>query len=107
MCIRDRHTQDAIVDDSCDRQHIEASSKLSPNAYIVPSLALVVKSVHPVDRLALVIATQQVEVLRELYLVRQEQCNGLNALLASIDIVANKQKLLVVLRVSSNVKQSE
>lgn len=53
------------------------------------------------------IASEQVEVLGELDLVREQQRYRLNTLLASVNIVADKQKLLVVLRVPSYVKQSE
>lgn len=101
------HTQDTIIDDGCDRQYIEASAKLSPDSHVVPALALIVEAVHPVDGLALVITSQQVEVLRELDLVGKQQRDGLDALLASVNVVADKQKLLVILRVPSYVEKSE
>ena len=98
------HTQDTIVDDRGDRQDIEAGAELSPDAHVVPALAFIVKSVHSVDGLALVIASEQVEVLGELDLVREQQCDRFNTLLTSVNVVANKQKLLVILRVPSYVK---
>lgn len=53
------------------------------------------------------IASQQVEVLRELDLVSQQQGYGLNALFSSVNVVADEQEFLVIFWVSSDIKQSE
>jgi len=53
-----------------------------------PRLTLVVEAVDAVDGGALVIAAQQEEVLRVLDLVREQQADGLQALLPAVDVVA-------------------
>ena len=69
--------------------------------------ALVVESVHSVDALTLVVASQQINVLREFDLVGQQQRDRLNGLLAAVDVITDEQKLLVVMRIACNVKQPE
>ena len=52
---------------------------------------LVVEAVDAVDRRALVVATQQEEVFGVLDLVSEQQADGLEALLASVDVVAEEE----------------
>ena len=54
-------------------------------------LTFVVESVDPVNTGALVVAAKQEEVLRILDLVGEQQANGLETLLAPIDVVALKR----------------
>ena len=98
------HAKNSIVDNGSSWEHIEAKAEFFPNLNSVPSFALVVESIHSIDGLALVVASQQVEVLGELDLVGEEQGYGFNTLLSTIHIVANKEELLIVLRIPGNVK---
>lgn len=50
-------------------------------------LALVIEAVHLVDRCALMIATQQVEVVRMRHLTEEEVDQGLKRLFPSIDVI--------------------
>ena len=43
------HTENTIVNNGRNGKNIETNAKLSPNSHIVPSLALIVKSIHSVD----------------------------------------------------------
>ena len=101
------HAEDSIVDDSAHWEHIETDSKLLPDLDVVAALALIIEAVHPIDRLALVIASQQEEVVWELDLERQHQANSLNALFPTIDVISDEKVLLVAVRVPSNVEESE
>lgn len=71
------HGEDFLVDDGGDGQAIEAVGKGLPQLDIVPSLALVVEAIDTIDRCALVVATQDEEVLGVLDLVGEKQANGL------------------------------
>ena len=51
------HDENFIIHHSANREDIEAEAKLFPYLDVVSSLALIVETVHPVDRLALVISS--------------------------------------------------
>ena len=101
------HAQDAVVNDGGDGKHVEAEAEVLPQTNVVAASALVVESVHSVDALALVVASQQINVLRELDLVRKQQRDRLNGLFTAVDVFTDEQKLLVLVRVARNVKQPE
>ena len=89
------HTEDLVVDDGANWKHIEAEAELFPDLNVVPSLALIIKSIHSVDRLALVVASQKIEMLRVLDFVGQQKDDGLDALLSSVNVVSYEEELLV------------
>ena len=64
---------------------------------------LVVEPVYPVDARALVVAAQDEEVLRVLDLIREEQADRLEALLAAVDVVAEEE----VVRVGATAADAE
>jgi hypothetical protein len=82
------HGENLLVDDSGDRKTVEAISESLPQLDVVAALALVVETINAVDRRALVVATQDKEVLGVLDLVREKKANGLERLLATINVVA-------------------
>jgi hypothetical protein len=98
------HDENFIIHHSTNREHIEAEAKFFPYLDVVPSLALVVKAVHPIDRLALVISSKQVEVLWVFYFVREQQANCFNGLFATIHIVSDEEEFLVAAWKPSNVE---
>ena len=55
------------------------------------AFALIVEAVNTVDGGALVVASQQKEVLREFNLVCKEQTHRLKGLLSSVDIVSHEE----------------
>ena len=64
------HTENLVIDNSTYRDDVEAKSKLLPYFDVISPFALIVESVHSVDRLALVVAPQHEEMLWVFYFVR-------------------------------------
>eukprot|EP00421_Protoceratium_reticulatum_P003958 CAMPEP_0168370454 /NCGR_PEP_ID=MMETSP0228-20121227/7273_1 /TAXON_ID=133427 /ORGANISM="Protoceratium reticulatum, Strain CCCM 535 (=CCMP 1889)" /LENGTH=173 /DNA_ID=CAMNT_0008383329 /DNA_START=607 /DNA_END=1128 /DNA_ORIENTATION=+ len=85
------HADDLLVDNSTDRNAIKDIAELLPQLDVEAPLALVVEAVYSRDGGALVVAAEKEEVLRELELVRKEQRDGLQALLATVHVVAQEQ----------------
>jgi hypothetical protein len=85
------HAEDLVVDDGGDGQAVEAVGEELPEAHAEAALALVVEAVDAVDGGALVVPPQQEEVVRVPDLVREEEADGLDALLAAVHVVAQKQ----------------
>jgi hypothetical protein len=85
------HGEDLLVDDSGDGKTVEAVGESFPQLDVVATLALVVETVDTIDRGALVVTTQHEKVLGILDLVRQEEADSLEGLLATIDVVAEEQ----------------
>jgi hypothetical protein len=85
------HGEDLLVNDGCDGEAVEAVSEGLPELDVVASLALVVEAIDAVDGGALVVAAQDKEVLGVFDLVGQEQADGLQGLLASVDVIAQEE----------------
>lgn len=85
------HGEDLLVDDGRDGQAVEAVGEGLPQLDVVPPLALVVEAVNAVDRRALVVASEDEEVLGVLDLVCEEQTDGLEGLLAAVYVVAEEE----------------
>ena len=85
------NAENFVVHDGCHWETVEALDELLPKFKAVASLAFVVESVNSVDGPALVVASQQEEVLRVLDLVGKHQADNLQVLLASVDIVAQEE----------------
>lgn len=67
------HGEDLLVNDSGNGEAVEAVGKSLPKLDVVPTLAFVVEAVNAVDGSALMVATQNEEVLGILDLVGQQQ----------------------------------
>jgi len=85
------HGEDFLVNDSGNRQAVEAVRKCLPQLDIVSPLALVVEPVDAVDRGAFMVATEDEEVLGVLDLVGQQEADGLEGLFATVDVVAEEE----------------
>lgn len=85
------HGEDLLVNDGGNGQAVEAVGKSLPKLDVVASLALVVESVNTVDGRALVVAAEDEEVLRVLDLVCQQKADGLEGLLATVDVVTEEE----------------
>ena len=85
------HTKDFSTHDSSHGQTVEAVRKRLPELDVVPTFALVIESIDPVDACTLVVPTKEEEVLRVLDLVRQQQTDGLERLFAPVDIVTQEK----------------
>ena len=84
------HTQDLIIDESGDGHAVKDVLELFPDADGVAAFALVVETVDSIDLAALMISSQQEEVLLELDFVGQEENDCLKRVLSSIDVVAKE-----------------
>lgn len=85
------HSEDFLINDGCDRQAIEAVGECLPQFNVVPPLTLIVEAIYSVDRSALMVSSEDEEILRIFDLVCKEQTNGFERLLASIHVVAEKE----------------
>ena len=85
------HGEDLLVDDSGDGQAVEAVRESLPQLDVVPALALVVEAVDTVDGGTLVVAAQDEKVLGVLDLVCEQKADGLEGLLASVDVIAEEE----------------
>ena len=85
------HGEDLLVDNSGDRKAVEAVGEGLPKLDVVATLALIVETVDTVDGGTLVVSSQNKEVLRVLDLVCKEQADGLERLLATVDIVTEEE----------------
>lgn len=43
------HAQDLLVDESCNREAVEAVCEATPEADVIPPLALIIESIDAVD----------------------------------------------------------
>lgn len=85
------HSEDLFVNDGSNRKAVEAVGESLPELYVVSALALIVETVDTVDRGTLVVSTQNEEVLRVLDLVGKEEADGLERLLATVDVVTEEK----------------
>ena len=69
---------------------IKTVAKCLEQRNFVPSLDLVEKAVNPGDGLALVVASQNYDLLREPYFKGEEQTDHLARLLASVDVITHE-----------------
>jgi hypothetical protein len=81
------HGEDLLINDGSDGQAVEAVGEGLPELDVVTTFALVVEAVDAVDGRTLVVAAQHKEVLGVLDLVCEQQADGLEGLLASVDVV--------------------
>lgn len=85
------HGEDLLVDNGGNRQAVEAIGEGLPELDVVAALALIVESVDTVDRGAFVVTAENEEVFGVFDLVRKQQADGLERLLATVDIVTKEE----------------
>ena len=85
------HGEDLLVNDGSDRQAVEAIRKCLPKLDVVSALAFVVKAVDAVDGRAFVVPAEDEKVLGVLDLVGKKQADGLERLLATVDVVTEEK----------------
>ena len=84
------HAKDLVVDERGNGHAVEDVLEFLPDADGIAALALVVETVDAIDLAAFVISAQQEKVLLELDLVGQEQNDGLQGVLAAVNVVAEE-----------------
>lgn len=100
------HAQDPVVYQGCHGQVIEQVDEGTPELRLVPPFALIPESIYLCYILALVIASQEMHLVRVLYLEGQKNAEGLYALLASVNVIA-KKKVVGVRRSASIVHEPQ
>jgi hypothetical protein len=85
------HGENLLVNDGSDGKAVEAVGKSLPQLNVIATLALVVESIDTVDGGALVVTSEDEEVFGVLDLVGEEQADGLEGLLTSVDIVTEEE----------------
>ena len=85
------HAQNLIVDQSSNWHTVKNILKLLPQTNGIPIFALVVETVDSVNLAALVVSSEQEEVLLELDLVGEEQDDRLQRVLSAVHVVAQEQ----------------
>jgi len=71
------HCEDLLVDNSSDRETIEAICEGFPQFNVISAFAFVIKSINPIDTGAFMVASQDEEVFGIFDLVRKEKADGL------------------------------
>lgn len=100
------HGEDLLVDDGGNGQAVEAVGEGLPQLDVIPSLALIIETVDAVDTSTLVVTAQNKEVLGVLDLVGEEQADGLERLLATVDVVT-KEEVVGLWREATVLEQTE
>jgi len=77
-----------------------------PSTHIKSILTFIIKSIYPVDGGTFMVSSEKEEVLWIFDLVRKQQADGLQRLLASVYIVSKKQ-VVALWRISSILKKPE
>ena len=85
------HGENLLVNNGGNRKAVEAVGKGLPEFNVVATLALVVEAIDTVDGGAFVVTAQDEEVFRILDLVCEQEANGLERLLATVDIIAEEE----------------
>jgi len=85
------HAHDLLIDKSADRHAVEDVTELFPKLDVVTPLALIVEPIDSGDGCTFVVASQEEEILWVLCLVCKQQDDGLQALLATIDVVTKEE----------------
>ena len=85
------HGEDFLVDDGGNGETVEAVSEGLPQLDVVASLAFIVEAIDAVDRGAFVVSAEDEEVFGVFDLVREEQANGFERLLASVNVIAKEE----------------
>lgn len=100
------HAQNAVFNNSSDWQAVKKITKGFPELDIVPSLALIVESIHSADGLRFMVASQYKEIFRVFNLIGHQEAHHLNRVLSSIDIVS-KEKVVLIWRKACEVEESQ
>jgi len=81
------HANDLVIDAATDWQAVKDIAELLPKLDIIAALALVIESINPGNRRALVVSAKHEEVLGKLELVCEQKRNGFKTLLATVHII--------------------
>mmetsp|Transcript_45616 Transcript_45616/g.52536 ORF Transcript_45616/g.52536 Transcript_45616/m.52536 type:complete len:202 (+) Transcript_45616:1014-1619(+) len=100
------HTEDLFVNNGSNGQAVEAIGESFPQFNTVSTFAFIIKAIDSVDRGTFMVPPQKEEVFGVLDFVSQQQTDGFQTLLATINIVTQKQ-IIGLRRESTIFKQSQ
>jgi len=80
-----------FIDDGGDGKAIEAVGEGLPQFYVVSSLALIIKTIDPIDAGTLMVPTEKEKVFRVLDFVGEKEAYSFQRLLSTIHIVPQKE----------------
>jgi hypothetical protein len=99
------HAKKPVLDHGGNREKIEAFRKGFPKLNRVSSFALLIKAVNSVNRIGLVISSQDEKVERIFDFISEKETNGLQVLFTAINIVSQKE-IVLLRRITSALKKS-
>lgn len=85
------HGEDLLIDDGGNRQAVEAIGECLPELDVVPPFAFIIETIDSVDGGALVVPTEDEEVLGVFDLVCEEKADGFEGLLATVNVVSEEK----------------
>lgn len=100
------HCEDLLINNCCDGQAVEAVSESLPELDVIASLALIVEAINTVNGCALVVTAKNEEVFGILDLIGKKQADGLQRLLASINVIS-KEEIICLRRETAVLEQTE
>ena len=86
------HAHNLFINQSYQRQVVEAVAKCLKQRNFVPSLDLIEEAVDPGNGLTLVVSPQNYYLLRESHFQSEEKADHLARLFASVHVVAHEQQ---------------
>lgn len=101
------HAKNSLLDDSTDRHVIKTLAEFSPKWYGVAPFTFIIEPIGAIDSLALMITSQEVELVWVLYLKRQQKYNHFNRLLASVNVITNEEVVFGFWWVTSIIKNTK
>lgn len=100
------HAKNLIIDESSDWHAIKHVLEFFPNPNTVASFTFVIEAVHAIDLTALVVTSQQEEILRVLHFVGEQKNDSLKGLSTSVNIIT-KEKVVCLRWEASILKKSK
>lgn len=85
------HGEDLLVNDGSNWQAIEAISERLPELDVIPPFAFIIEAIDTVNRSAFVVTAEDEEIFGVLDLVREQEADRFERLLATVDIVSQEQ----------------
>lgn len=84
-----------LIDDSGDGEAVEDITEGLPELDVVPAATLIVEAINTIDACALMVATEDEEVLRVADLEGEEEADGLDGLSSTVDVVTQEEVVCI------------
>jgi hypothetical protein len=85
------HAKNLLVDKSCDGKAVETIGESLPKFNVIAALAFIIESINTINGGALMVSTEEEEVLGVLNLIGQEEANSFQRLLAAVDVISQEE----------------